>query len=76
MTCFFCKGDVQDGFSTFTADKGGCIIVVKNVPAQICDQCGEASYSNTVAQKLEQIIQHIKNSAAEVTVVSYSEKAA
>lgn len=76
MTCFFCKGNVQDGFSTFTADKGGCIIVVRNVPAQICDQCGEASYSNAVAQKLEQIVQHIKNSSAEITVVSYSEKAA
>jgi YgiT-type zinc finger domain-containing protein len=76
MTCFFCKGDVQDGLSTFTADRGGCIIVVKNVPAQICDQCGETSYSNMVTQKLEQIVQRINNSSAEVTVVSYSEKAA
>ena len=77
MTCFMCKGTVHEGFSTFTADMGGCIIIVKNVPSCVCDQCGETSYSDKVAKILEQIIQNITGSAiAEVAVVSYSEKAA
>ena len=77
MTCFMCKGSVQDGFSTFTADMDGCIVVVKNVPARVCGQCGEASYSDEVARRLEQIVQSITGSAyAEIAVVSYSEKAA
>ena len=77
MTCFMCKGDVQEGFSTFTADMGGCIVVIKNVPSRVCSQCGEASYSGEVARRLEQIVQSITDSAsAEIAVVSYSEKAA
>jgi YgiT-type zinc finger domain-containing protein len=72
-----CKGTVNDGFSTFTADKGDCIIVIRNIPSQICSQCGEASYSNAVVQQLEKIIQRIKESAStEVAIVNYSEKAA
>ena len=77
MICFMCKGMVQDGFSTFTADMGGCIVVIKNVPSCVCEQCGEASYSDEVAQRLEQIVHNIIGSAAaEIAVVSYSEKAA
>jgi len=77
MTCFMCKGQVRDGFSVFTADLDGCIVVVKNVPSGVCGQCGEVSYSDDVARALEQIVQSVTHSAAaEIAVVSYSEKAA
>ena len=77
MTCFMCKGTVRDGFSTFTTDMGGCVVVIKSVPSFVCDQCGETSYNNEVAQRLEQIVKNITGSvSAEVAVVSYSEKAA
>jgi YgiT-type zinc finger domain-containing protein len=72
-----CKGKIQNNFSTFTTDIGGCIIIVKNVPSQICDQCGEVSYTTDVASRLEQIVNSIKKSAlTEIAVVSYTEKAA
>jgi YgiT-type zinc finger domain-containing protein len=72
-----CKGTIKEGFSTFTADMGRCIIIIKNVPSCVCDQCGESSYSGEVAQRLEQIVQNMTGSAsAEVAVISYSEKAA
>jgi hypothetical protein len=55
----------------------GCIVVIKNVPSRICTQCGEASYSTDVTQRIEQIVHNITNSAsAEIAVVIYSEKAA
>ena len=77
MTCFMCKGKVQDGFSTFTVDMGGCIVVIKNVPSSVCSQCGETSYSDEVTRRLEQIVHSITGSAsAEIAVVSYSDKAA
>jgi YgiT-type zinc finger domain-containing protein len=77
MICFMCKGSVQEGFSTFTADMGSCIVVIKNVPSRVCGQCGESSYSDETARRLEQIVWSIMGSAgAEIAVVSYSEKAA
>jgi len=77
MTCFMCKGMVQDGSSTFTVDMDGCVIVIKKVPSGICNQCGETSYNDNVARQLEQIIQNIKKSVnTEIAIINYSEKAA
>ena len=77
MTCFMCKGSVRDGFSTFTTDMAGCVVVIKNVPSFVCDQCGETSYNDEVAKRLEQIVKNITEAAsAEIAVVNYSQKAA
>jgi YgiT-type zinc finger domain-containing protein len=72
-----CKGNVKDGFSSFTADMGNCIVVIKNVPSCVCGQCGETTYSDEVARQLESIVKNITTAAkAEIAVVNYSEKAA
>ena len=72
-----CKGTIQDGFSNFTADMSECIVIVKNVPSRVCHQCGEVSYSDAVAKRLEKIVQSITGPAgAEIAVVSYTEQAA
>ena len=77
MNCFFCKGTIMDGFSSYTADINECVIVIKKVPSYVCNQCGEKSYSDDVARQLEKIIHQITNSVkTEVAVVSYSDKAA
>ncbi len=79
MTCFMCKGTVQEVLSNFTVDMGDCIVIVKKVPSLVCSQCGETSYSDEVARQLELIVNRIKNSTgAEIAVVTYSdsEKAA
>ena len=77
MSCFMCKGMIKEGFSTFTVDIDGCIIIIKNVPSNVCCQCSEASYSDKVAKRLEEIVHDIMASySTEVAVVSYSNKAA
>ena len=77
MICFMCKGKMQEGFSTFTADMGKCIVIVKNVPSSICGQCGEVSYYDEVAQRLEQIIHSLTGmGSTEIAVVNYTGLAA
>ena len=49
-----------------------CIILVKSVPCSKCSQCGEVTYSGTVAQRLEQIVAELKRSITEIAVVNYS----
>ena len=77
MNCFMCKGTLQDGFSNFTADLGKCIVIVRSVPSRICSQCGEASYSDETAKRLEDIVHSLsKPACTEIAVVSYTDKAA
>ena len=76
MNCFMCKGDLENKKTTFMAELDDCIIIIKNVPSQVCSQCGEVSYSDTVAKQLEKLVNSVKNTITEITVINYSEKVA
>ena len=71
MTCFMCKGEIISSTTTFMVDLGNCIIIVKNVPCSQCSQCGEISYSNEVAKRLEKIVDTLKNIVTEISVIDY-----
>ena len=76
MNCLMCKGILADKKTTFMVELDNCIIIIKNVPSQVCKQCGEVSYSNEVAKQLEKLVNAVRNSITEITVINYSEKVA
>ena len=77
MICFMCKGKSEDKNTTFMVDLGNCIVIIKNVPSQVCGQCGEVSYENDVARQLEKIVNKVKSAAfTEIAILNYSEKVA
>ena len=69
--CTFCKGTTKDGFSTFTVDLENCVIVIRNVPSQICEQCGETYSSTEVMQQLFRIAQDVRHNMTEIIIVNY-----
>lgn len=74
--CFMCKGELEDRKTTFMVELEECIVIIKNVPSQVCKQCGEVSYSNEVAKQLEKLVNSVRNAITEIAVLNYSEKAA
>ncbi len=40
-------------------------------PSLFCDQCGEVSYEDHIAQNLERIVDKLRGAEAEITVASY-----
>ncbi len=76
MNCFLCKGRYVDATSTFMTEIGHSIIVIRDVPSQVCTQCGEVSYSTEVARNIERIVDALKQGMTEFAVVHYSENAA
>jgi len=75
MTCYMCKGKTKELRKTYVATLEDCVIIIKNVPALVCEQCGEAYYTDEVAERLEQIVEKMRKFVKEVAVVEY-EKAA
>lgn len=49
------------------------IIIIKNVPANICRQCGEYYVDTQTALKLENIVDRVKKEKAEVLIISFDE---
>ncbi|MBV6437716.1 MAG: hypothetical protein DCC53_16915 [Chloroflexi bacterium] len=53
MKCVICKqGDTQPGAVTVTLERGGTTLVFKNVPAQVCANCGEAYVDDDTTRQL------------------------
>ena len=56
MRCAICKqGETQPGHTTVTLERDRTVLVFRNVPADVCANCGEAYVSEEVtAQLLEE----------------------
>jgi YgiT-type zinc finger domain-containing protein len=53
MKCPLCRqGELQPGTSDETVSYEGMTLVVKDVPAEICDTCGEPYFNEQVTQRL------------------------
>lgn len=76
MNCVLCKANLIKGNVNHIVDLGEGIIIIKNVPANICQQCGEYYLDTKTALKLESIIEDIKRNKVEVFIVNYSEMVA
>lgn len=75
-TCPLCRGSVAQGFSTFTVDLGTGVVVVRDVPAQVCSQCGEEWLDDSTALKLENIVESARKKHVTVEVARWSEAVA
>jgi YgiT-type zinc finger domain-containing protein len=54
--CSFCKGKLREGKTEFLAHAAGEVIVIKDVPAYVCEQCGEAYYTATISRKIDDVM--------------------
>ena len=72
MTCFMCKGEMEEKLTTFMTDLGNCIVIVKNVPSHVCRQCGEISYSDEVSERLEKIVDAMRKAPIEISISTYA----
>ncbi|HHD78439.1 MAG TPA: type II toxin-antitoxin system MqsA family antitoxin [Epsilonproteobacteria bacterium] len=72
MKCVICKnGETQEGFTTVTLEKNGSTVVFKEVPAQICDNCGEKYINSFITKELLKKARTIVKNGAEVDIRKY-----
>ncbi|SHG33609.1 YgiT-type zinc finger domain-containing protein [Fodinibius roseus] len=68
--CYACGGTLEQGETTFTADFGSGVVVVRNVPATVCSQCGMEWIDDDAAEKIEKIVKDAKEKHSVVEVMS------
>ncbi len=73
--CPFCGGKKALSTTTFTVELGFGVVVVRDVPALVCQQCGSDWIEDDVAEKLETIVKDAKNKHAMVEIAQFSEVA-
>jgi YgiT-type zinc finger domain-containing protein len=67
-----CGGSKKAGRTTFTVDLGFGVVVVREVPASVCSQCGADWIEDSIASKLEEIVNDArqKHHIVEITKLS------
>ncbi|MEZ0535971.1 YgiT-type zinc finger protein [Caldicellulosiruptoraceae bacterium PP1] len=76
MKCVLCKASLKQGEVNHIIDINNKIIIIKNVPALVCQQCGEYFIDNETAIKLEKIVDELLKNKTEIVIANYSEIAA
>ena len=70
--CPLCGGAKRPGTTTFSADLGFGVIVVRQVPALVCSQCGADWLDDATAAHIEQLVEDAKLKNSLVEVMAYS----
>jgi YgiT-type zinc finger domain-containing protein len=74
--CPLCGGAKEPGTTTFAVDLGFGVLVVRDVPALVCRQCGDAWIGDDVAEKLEARVEDVRRKKPAVEVTRWGEGAA
>jgi YgiT-type zinc finger domain-containing protein len=67
-----CKSTIEEKNTPFMVDINNCILIVKNVPSQVCKQCGDVTYAHKVVKNLETLLDSMESNLNEITVTNYS----
>jgi YgiT-type zinc finger domain-containing protein len=77
VNCEICtSGATQPGRTTITLERGPTTLVFKEVPAQVCVNCGEAYVDQETTSELMRIAEEAVRAGVHVDVREFTAKAA
>lgn len=72
MKCIICKqGETRTGEVTITLERSGATLVFRNVPAQVCENCGEAYVDDATTDALLTAAEAATEAGVQVEVRSF-----
>jgi YgiT-type zinc finger domain-containing protein len=73
MSCVICRnGTTCPGSVTVTLQRGDTTIILKQVPADVCENCGEYYLSSEVAAQVLEKAESAVKSGAEVEILRFA----
>ncbi|MDD4272672.1 MAG: YgiT-type zinc finger protein [Desulfobacter postgatei] len=61
MKCMHCQGTMVKGVAPFHIDKKGYHLTLDEVPAWICQQCGEFYFDEPQVDSIQEIIRKLED---------------
>ena len=73
MVYGFCKnGNTQPGVVTVTLQRGDTTVIIKQVPADVCDNCGEYYLSDEISERVLSQAENALSAQKEVEILQYA----
>ncbi len=69
MNCVICKhGEPQPGVTTITLERDAMTLVIKEVPARVCPNCGEEYLDESVTDQLLAMVDQAMDAGVRVNI--------
>lgn len=73
MRCVFCRsGSTNPGRATLTLERGPTVLVVRDVPAQVCDVCGEEYFDQATTTSLLKVLDDMVKTGVQLEVRAFA----
>jgi YgiT-type zinc finger domain-containing protein len=73
MKCTICKtGHTHPGITTVTLQRDNTVVVIRDVPADICEDCGEYYLSEPIARRVYADAEETAHRNVEVEIQRYA----
>ncbi|WP_027371179.1 type II toxin-antitoxin system MqsA family antitoxin [Desulfovermiculus halophilus] len=73
MNCVICKtGQISAGTATITLQRDETTVVIKNVPADVCDNCGEYYLSEEMTERVMELGESAVKKGVEVEILRWA----
>jgi YgiT-type zinc finger domain-containing protein len=56
MECPCCKGDLKPGRTTYTASRNGYHLLLDDLPAWVCQQCGHPVCEESTVEAIQRLL--------------------
>jgi YgiT-type zinc finger domain-containing protein len=66
MECYYCKGELQEGKVPYFIKRKGYQLVIDDVPAYVCEQCGEHLFRDEEVGMVQKIIIELESHLREI----------
>ena len=72
MKCVICKnGETEPGTITITLERDDTTLVIKRVPADVCQNCGEGYVDEETTEQLLQMAEEVIRADVQVDIRQY-----
>ncbi|MBQ9196699.1 MAG: YgiT-type zinc finger protein [Clostridia bacterium] len=75
MKCMKCGKDAYKSTTTEAIELDFGVLVIRNIPCYKCEECDEIYYTGDVAEKIEKVMEMVKQLMQEITVIDYEKVA-
>lgn len=56
MNCLLCQGELRPGKTAYAINRRGYHLIIDDVPAWVCSQCGEPLFGEKQVNAIQQIV--------------------
>ena len=70
MECLHCRGTLKVGQASYAVNRKGYHLIIDDVPAFICEQCGEPLFTEEAVRLVQQMIRTLDTRREALSAIS------